>query len=142
VTFRRELTMSIVTQDFRVFPEEVYRVGNSTSPRMSALRVGEVLTYELRGVRMVVANGKGISVFTLKGLKEEGLTGFAWKFDRNTPVEPGPVLIDNEKPEYCVLAPARNRPLGEYKGLLEKMGPKCAKNLRIKKDGTMEVVAQ
>lgn len=133
--------MEIVNQDFYIFPEEVYRVGNSTSPRMSALRVGEINIYELKGVKMVIANGKGISVFTLKGLKEEGLTGFAWKFTKNTVIEPGLKLVDDDKPEHYVLAPIRNMPLDEYKGLLEKMGLKCEKYLRIKKDGTMEAIA-
>lgn len=133
--------MSTINQEFYIFPEEVYRVGNSSSPKMAALRVGEIDVYEMKGVRMVVSNGKGISVFTLEGLKKEGLTGFAWKFSKNTPVEFGLKLIDDEKPEHYTLAPTKNMPLDEYKGLLEKMGLKCSKYLKIKKDGTMEVAA-
>lgn len=132
--------MGIVNQDFYIFPEEVYRIGNAASPRMSAFRVGEINIYELKGVKMVIANGKGISVFTLRGLKDEGLTGLAWKFTKNIAVEVGLKLVDDDKPEHYVLAPVRNMPLDEYKGLLEKMGLKCVKYLRIKKDGTMEAV--
>jgi len=132
--------MAIVNQDFYIFPEEVYRVGNSTSPKMSALRVGEINIYEIKGVKMAVANGKGISVFTLQGLQDEKLTGFAWKFKKETHVEPGLKLVDDEKPEHYVLAPVRNMPLDEYKGLLEKMGLKCTKYLKIKKNGVMEAI--
>ncbi len=133
--------MTTINQEFYIFPEEVYRVGNSSSPKMAALRVGEIDVYEMKGVKMVVSNGKGISVFTLEGLKKEGLTGFAWKFNKNTAIEFGLKLIDDEKPEHYTLAPCKNMPLDEYKGLLEKMGLKCAKYLKIKKDGTMEITA-
>ena len=133
--------MSIINKEFYIFPEEVYRVGNSSSHKMTALRVGEIDVYEIKGIKMVTANGKGISVFTLKGLQDEGLTGFAWKFIKNTPVEPGLKLIDDEKPEHYTLAPVKNMPLDEYKGLLEKMGLKCNKYMKIKKDGTMELTA-
>jgi hypothetical protein len=40
--------MVIINQDFYIFPEEVYRVGNSSSPRMSALRIGEINIYEMK----------------------------------------------------------------------------------------------
>ncbi len=131
----------IINKEFYIFPEEVYRVGNSSSPKMTSLRVGEIDVYELKGVRMVVANGKGISVFTLDGLIGEGLTGYAWKFNKNTPIELGLKLIDDEKPEHYTLAPTKNMLLDEYKSLLEKMGLKCNKYLKIKKDGSMEITA-
>jgi len=132
--------MVIVNEDFYIFREEVYRIGNSSSPKMSALRVGEINIYELKGVTMVVSNEKGISVFTLKGLQDEQLTGFAWQFKENTDVEPGLKLVDDKKPEHYILAPVRNMPLDEYKGLLKKMGIKCTKYLKIKKNGTMESI--
>lgn len=124
-----------INQDFYLFPEEVYRVGNSSSHKLSAIRVGEIDTYELRGVKMVVANGKGVSLFTLQGIINEGLTGFAWLFKKGTKVETGLKLIDDEKPEHYTLAPIRNMPLDEYKALLEKMGLKCAKYLKLNKNG-------
>jgi len=131
--------MTIISEEFYIFPEEVYRIGNSSSPKMTALRVGEIDVYEIKGIKVVIANGKGVSVFTLKGLKEERLTGFAWKFNKNTPIEVGLKLVDDEKPEHYTLAPIKNMPLDEYKGILEKMGLKCSKYLKIKKDGSMEI---
>jgi len=32
--------MAIINQDFYIFPEEVYRVGNSGSYKLTAIRVG------------------------------------------------------------------------------------------------------
>jgi hypothetical protein len=133
--------MSIINQDFFIFPEDVYRVGNFSSHRLTALRGGEVDIYEMKGIQMVIANGKGVSVFTIKGLKDEGLTGYAWLFTKGTSVEHGLKLIDDNKPEHYTLAPFSNMPLDEFKGLLEKMGMKCAKYLKIKKDGSMERTA-
>lgn len=130
--------MSIALKDFYIFPEDIYRVGNSSSHKLTAIRVGEIDVYDLQGVKMVIANGKGVSGFTLRGLHEEGLTGFAWLFQKGTMVEPGLKLVDDEKPDHYVLAPVTNMPLDQYKSLLEKMGRKCSKHLKIRKDGTME----
>lgn len=133
--------MSITFKDFYIFPEDIYRVGNSSSHKLTAIRVGEIDTYEVDGVKMVIANGKGVSGFTLAGLQDEGLTGFAWLFPKGTMVELGLKLVDDDKPEHYVLAPVTNMPLEKYKSLLEKMGEKCSKHLKIKKDGTMERTA-
>ena len=133
--------MSLTLDDFYVFPEDIYRVGNSTSHKLTAIRVGEVDVYEVDGVKTVIANGKGISGFTLRGLQDEGLTGFAWLFPQGTMVEPGLKLVDDDKPEHYVLAPVANMPLEEYKRLLENMGRKCSKHFKIRKDGTMERTA-
>ena len=133
--------MSITFKDFYIFPEDIYRVGNASSHKLSALRVGEVDVSEVDGVMMVIANGKGVSGFTLRGLQEEGLTGYAWLFPQGTLVEPGLKLVDDDKPEHYVLAPVANMPLDKYKALLERMGAKCSKHLKIRKDGTMERTA-
>jgi len=130
--------MPIINKNFYLFPEDVYRMGNSSSHKLTSLRVGEVSVYEIKGVKMVTANGKGVSVFTLQGLKDEGLTGFAWLFTKGTHVVPGLKLVDDNKPEHYTLAPMRNMPLDEYKGLLEKMGIKCSKYLRVRKGGAIE----
>lgn len=133
--------MSIALKDFYIFPEDIFRVGNATSHKLTAIRVGEVDVYDVEGVRMVIANGKGVSGFTLRGLRDEGLTGFAWLFPKGTMVEPGLKLVDDAKPDHYVLAPVTNMPLDRYKALLDVMGRKCSKHLKIKKDGTMERTA-
>jgi hypothetical protein len=40
-----------------------------------------------------------------------------------------------------MLAPATNMSVDHHKGLLEKMGLRCSKYLKIHKDGRMEVAA-
>ena len=43
--------MTIINEEFYIFPEEVYWVGYSLSPKMAALRVGEIDVYEIKGVK-------------------------------------------------------------------------------------------
>ncbi len=133
--------MNSIDQEFFIFPEEVYRMGNSGSHRLTVIRPTEINTREVKGVTMVKANNRGVSVYTLEGLKAEQLTGFAWKFKKNTPVVKDLKLVSDDKPGHYVLAPAREMPLDTYKGLLEEMGVKCDKYLKVKKDGTIVKVA-
>ena len=44
--------------------EDLYRLGNSTSPKLQNVRGDDVNTYERNGVVMVRANGKGISLIS------------------------------------------------------------------------------
>lgn len=85
---------------------------------------------------MIIANDKGVSLYTAKGLVEEGLTGFAWKFEKGTAVVSGLKLV-NDKPEHYMLSPLHNMPLDKYKGLLEEMGLLCGKYFRIKNPGEL-----
>ena len=133
--------MNVIGEDFYIIPEEVYRVGNSGSHKITSIRPGEIDVYEMKGVRMVVANGKGISVFTKKGLEAEKLTGYAWLFLKNIAIENGLKLIDDEKPEHYTLAPIKNMPIDEYKSLLTKMGVKCDKYLKLNKNGSIVKIA-
>ena len=57
----------ITIQEFYLFPEEVYRMGNSGSHRMSVIRADEVNVTHLKGVPVIVANNKGVSVWTKDG---------------------------------------------------------------------------
>lgn len=99
----------------------------------------QVDTYNVNGVTMIVANGKGVSLYTMEKVLEKGLTGFAWKFNKNTQVVPNLKLV-NDEPGHYMLCPIKNMPLDEYKGLLEKMGVSCAKYIKVKKDGTIQRV--
>ncbi|WP_444997512.1 Tse2 family ADP-ribosyltransferase toxin [Aliikangiella sp. IMCC44359] len=123
-------------KEFYLFPEDVYRMGNSGSHRMSVIRRNEINVIELKGVPVVVANNKGVSVWTKEGVIEKGLTGYAWLIKSGTGVPQG-LKIVNDTPGHYMLAPIRNMPLDSYKGLLEEMGVKSEKYLQIKKDGSM-----
>lgn len=123
-------------KEFYLFPEDVFRMGNSEKHRMAVIRQDEVNTTVIKGVTMVIANNNGISVWTKEGIIEKGLTGYAWLIKAGTSLPIGLKLV-NDTPGHYMLAPARNMPLDAYKGLLEEMGIKCEKYLKVKKDGTM-----
>ena len=126
----------IPIKEFYLFPEDVYRMGNSTNHRMAVIRQDEVTTTVIKGVTIVIANNNGVSVWTKEGIIEKGLTGYAWLIKTGATLPIGLKLV-NDTPGHYMLAPVRNLPLDTYKGLLEEMGMKCEKYLQIKKDGTM-----
>ena len=128
--------MSVKLEEFVFFPEEVYRMGNSGSHKLSTVRPIEVDTIKVNGVTVIVANGKGVSLYTINKIIEKGLTGFAWKFEKNAKVVPGLKLVSDE-PEHYMVAPLQNMPVEKYKGLLEEMGLKCCKYYKVKEGGIL-----
>ncbi len=126
----------ISIQEFYLFPEDVYRMGNATTHRMSVIRRDEISTTEIKGVPVVIANNNGVSVWTKEGIIEKGLTGYAWLIKTGASVPIGLKLV-SDTPGHYMLAPIRNMPLDVYKGLLEEMGIKSVKYLKVKQDGTM-----
>lgn len=129
-----------VIQEFYLFPEDVYRMGNSTTHRMSVIRRDEITLIPINGVNVVVANNKGVSVWTKEGVVEKGLTGYAWLIRGGSSVPFGLKLV-SDAPGHYMLVPVKNMPLDTYKGLLEEMGMNCIKYLQVKKDGTMRRVS-
>jgi hypothetical protein len=69
--------------------EDLYRLGNSTSPKLHNVRPDDVQTYERNGILMVRVTGEGISVSTEDHLKQVKLRGWRWKFRRQRPYHPG-----------------------------------------------------
>lgn len=68
------------------------------------------------------------------------MTGYEWKFNKNTPIESGFKLIDDENLEHYTLALAKNILPDKYKRLLEKWVLSVI-NIKGKNDGLMEVIA-
>ena len=128
--------MSVKLDEFILFPEDVYRMGNSTSHKLTTVRPIEVNTMKVNGVTVIIANGKGVSLYTINKIIEKGLTGFAWKFDKSAKVVSGLKLVSDE-PEHYMLAPVQNMPVDKYKGLLEEMGLKCCKYYKVKEGGIL-----
>lgn len=54
-------------KDFYIVPEEIFRLGNSTSPRLGNIRPKDVNTTTINGITIIITNGKGISVFDKEG---------------------------------------------------------------------------
>jgi len=62
-------------KEFFILPEELFRLGNTTSPRLSNVRPRDIDTIEINGIKVIIANGKGISVFDKTGINESPMTG-------------------------------------------------------------------
>jgi hypothetical protein len=125
-TFLHKESAMVLNKEFYVVPEEVFRVGNSDIPRMHMVRPSEIDITEINGVKVVVANGRGVSLYTIEELKKTTLTGWIWRFSANTQIPPGLKLVNDKPGHYCV-APIQNMPVDLYKGLLGQMGLKAQK---------------
>lgn len=86
-------------------------------------------TMQINGITVIIANGKGISVFDKTGINQSNMTGWVWRFPPNTRPPQGLKLV-NDKPHH---APITNMPLDKYKGLLEEMALKATRV--FKKEG-------
>jgi hypothetical protein len=69
---------------------------------------------------MVIANGRGISVFDIDGINASPMTGWVWKFSANTSMPIGLKIVQDKPHHYCI-APTSNMPVDKYKGLLEEL---------------------
>ncbi|MFT6908794.1 MAG: hypothetical protein ACJAS1_005498 [Oleiphilaceae bacterium] len=45
-------------KEFFILPEELFRLGNATSPRLSNVRPRDIDTIEINGIKVIIANGK------------------------------------------------------------------------------------
>jgi len=53
-----------MNKEFYIVPEDVFRVGNNDSPRMHMVRASEIDLTEINGIKFVIANGRGVSLYT------------------------------------------------------------------------------
>jgi len=110
----------MLPREFYIIPEEIFRLGNSNSPRLSNVRPRDVNTTIINGIEVIIANGKGVSVFDKAGINEAPMSGWVWQFSQSTHVPIGLKLVQDKKHHYCI-APVQNMPIDKYKGLLEEM---------------------
>ncbi|MCP3895649.1 MAG: hypothetical protein GY706_13630 [Bacteroides sp.] len=109
-------------------PEDLYRLGNASSPLLTRIRPGEVDLIELNGIKMVVANGKGISLYNKVGLNLLPLTGWVWEISARRQLPFGLKLVKDDKPEgRYTICPNRNMSVHEFVGLLESIVIYCKK---------------
>ncbi|GAB2529420.1 Tse2 family ADP-ribosyltransferase toxin [Microbulbifer agarilyticus] len=107
-------------KEFYILPEELFRLGNSSSPKLGNIRPKDIDTMDVNGIKVIIANGKGISVFDLEGIKKSPMTGWVWRFSSNTRPPIGLKMVQDKPHHYCI-SPVQNMPLDKYKGLLEEM---------------------
>ena len=114
-------------------PETLYRLGNGTSPLMTRIRPGEIDIIEVNGIKVIVSNGKGISLYNKHGLDLAPLSGWVWEISQNTQLPPGLKLIRDDSPEgHYSLCPNQNMPVSELVGLLERVAIGCKKVFKKK----------
>lgn len=114
-------------EDLYMAPEDLFRLGNATDPRLTNLRrPKDIDTIEINGILVAVANGKGISLFTKARMQSNPMSGWVWKIAKGTAVPLGLKLLTDRSGHYTV-CPITNMPLDEFKGLLSKLAMKCQK---------------
>lgn len=114
--------------------EDLYRLGNSSSPKLHNVRLKDVDTYEDNGILMVHANGKGISLFNLQELqrRESSLTGWVWKIPQGTLPPPGlAVRPDSASPGHFFLCPVSVMTMDRYRALLSELVLHCERTRKI-----------
>ncbi|MES2823472.1 MAG: hypothetical protein V4732_07715 [Pseudomonadota bacterium] len=119
-------------KEFFILPEELFRLGSSSNSKLSNVRARDIDTVEINGITVIVANGKGVSVFDKVGINESPMTGWVWRFPPNTQPPVGLKLVQDKAHHFCI-APIHNIPVDKYKGLLEEMAFKATRI--FKKEG-------
>lgn len=122
----------MLPKEFYLIPEDVFRLGNSQGPTLDNVRSRDIEFIELGGIKVVVANGKGVSVFDREGINQSPMTGWVWRLAMNVALPVGLKLV-KDKPNHFCIAPTQNMPLDKYKGLLEELGLKAERV--FKKEG-------
>lgn len=65
------------TEDLYLAPEDLYRLGNATDPRLTHIRQPKDMdTTEVNGIVVAIANGKGISLSTKARLDSSPMSGW------------------------------------------------------------------
>jgi hypothetical protein len=114
--------------------EDLYRLGNATSPTLQNVRPQDVDSYENNGIQMVYANGKGVSLFNLQELqrRESGLSGWVWKIPQGTPPPSGIALRpDPASPGHFFLCPVSVMTMDRYRALLSELVLHCERTRKI-----------
>jgi hypothetical protein len=107
-----------------VTPIDLFRSGNSRSPRLDNVRIGgadpDVDTFaDAVNTTWVVANGKGISS---SDTVDPTWTGKPWRLPAGT-IFPDGLRLFEDDPGHWVWEPATDMPLANYEGLLATVNP-------------------
>ncbi len=120
-----------ISEYLYMLDEDLYRLGNATSPKLHNVRADDVDTYDRNGIVMVRANGKGISLATEQRLKriERTASGYVWRLPANLFMPQGLVLKGDLSsinkpggvPDHYLLCPAYDMIMSEYITMLYKL---------------------
>ena len=139
-SYTRQMATSVQPLYLYMLDEDLYRIGNATTPKLHNVRLDDVTLYERNGIVMVTANGFGISLITEERLKRTAshLTGYVWKLPANMPMPPGLALSADRRtlkpgeiPDHYFLCPVSDMPLSEYVALLSKLALKLKRTRKL-----------
>lgn len=121
------------TETLYIASEDLYRLGNASSSLIDRVRDQEIETIEINGIRVVIANNMGISLYNKAGIEQAPVSGWVWEIKQGTFFPQGLKLIKDDLPEgHHTLAPSHNMPYSEYISLLEKVAIRCQKVFKKK----------
>lgn len=114
---------------------DVYRLGNSSSPRLNHVRVPkDIPTYFVGPIEHVQPGLAGVSMMSEEGLqkridvarKSGSSVGHVWRISRNSPLPNGLVLREDSRDRtHLLICPAESMPLEKFRGLLLELAARC-----------------
>lgn len=109
--------------------EDLFRLGNASSPRLDHIRETDVDFFVRNGITFVKANGKGLSLLTEERARRR-VGSWLWKLPARVQLPHG-LLFNHDQPTHYALCPALDINLDEYKSLLGKLAVTCERIARI-----------
>jgi hypothetical protein len=104
-------------------PVDLYRSGNTTSPRMDNVRVQDITQVTINNVVYVKSASGGISTSTTT----TNLSTTVWKIPKGTSF-PDTIKLNNDSPGHYAWEPAAQMKLADFTSLMTGLNAKFVKN--------------
>jgi hypothetical protein len=100
---------------------DLYRFGNSSSPRFDHIRpLKDAQIHDRNGIKYIVADGNGVSAFSSVPTGKRN----TWKIKKGTPLPHGVKLVVDKRighENHYMLAPLQTMKLSEFHALMDKI---------------------
>jgi hypothetical protein len=124
-----------MARDYFLTEFDVFRLGNSNSPRLDHIRVPkDITTFFVGPIEHVQPGIAGVSLMDEVGLQKRievarragSSVGHVWRIDRATPLPMGLVLREDPRDHsHLLLCPAVVMPVDKFRGLLLELAARC-----------------
>jgi len=128
-TYRKDFIVFRVTENLHLFSDDLYRMGNSGSPRINHVRPVDIKTVEMNGILQVLPRSGGISLMDSAGLESNKMKGWIWKIKKGTTLPAGLKLVHDKIGHYS-LEPAHQMPKTKFILLLEELVIHCERYMK------------